>query len=141
MGAKDDGVVFVERDYGGESGFLSPSQVAGELSDEGWTIPEDARADLQRRAQKEGRVSFSKLPPTLRVFEFTEEDSAFNFRKLHPEARAWVSLWRPGFTRDGRQAVVRFMFGPSPHGAAATYLLERRGDGWHVIHHAFSYFA
>jgi hypothetical protein len=140
-GTKDDGAVLVEGYYGGKSGYLSPGQIAGELSDEGWTIPEEARADLERRALNEGRVSLSKLPPTLRLFEFAEEDAYFDFGKHHPEARAWVSLWRPGYTRDGKQAVVRFMFGPTPHGAAATYLLEFRGNEWHVLHHALSYFA
>ncbi|MEK7951182.1 hypothetical protein [Luteolibacter soli] len=140
-GPKDDGVLLVEKYYGGKSGFLSADQLRSELSEEGWTIPEEARADLERRARGEGRVSFAKLPPTLQLFEFTEEDTYFQFRNRHPGTCAWVSMWRPGFTKDGRQAVVRFMFGPTPHGAAATYLLERRDDGWHVVHHSLSYFA
>jgi hypothetical protein len=140
-GSKEDGILLVDRYYGGDSGFISSSQLGGELSDEGWTVPKDALADLERGAEKGGEISSSKLPPTLRLFEFTKEDTSFNFRELHSDARAFVSLWRPGFTRDGKQAVVRFMFGPSPHGAAATYLLERRGNEWHVVHHSLSYFA
>jgi hypothetical protein len=55
--------------------------------------------------------------------------------------RAYVSAWLPGYSQDGRSAVVRFWFGPSAHGAIATYRLTRKGGHWKIDWHKLAYYA
>ncbi len=50
---------------------------------------------------------------------------------------SWVSerpifTWLPGYSRDGRLALVRFVV-PGKHHPISTYLLEREGDAWTVL--------
>ena len=53
---------------------------------------------------------------------------------LSPEApKAWVSVWLPGFSKDGRTAVVCFSYEPTAHGSLALYLLRKRPDGKWVV--------
>lgn len=56
------------------------------------------------------------------------------FQKNYPRAcgYAWVAL--PGYSRDGRKAVVFFKGGFSGHATAWTYRLERTDRGWEVRH-------
>ena len=53
-----------------------------------------------------------------------------------PGAKYQVSLWPPGYSADGKQALVRFLFGPgSPHGNDAIYWLKLRRGHWRVVYH------
>ncbi|AIE86815.1 ankyrin repeat domain-containing protein [Fimbriimonas ginsengisoli] len=47
--------------------------------------------------------------------------------------KGWVQVMLPGYSTDGAQAVLRFWFGPTPHGAAATYFLRKVAGKWTVV--------
>lgn len=56
-------------------------------------------------------------------------------------ARAWVQVYLPGLDAARNKAVVRFRFGPSSHGAAGTYLLEKMNGAWTVSWRDFALYA
>ena len=66
-----------------------------------------------------------------------------NFLKAYPDARAYVWAYLPGYSADGRRAIVRLSVGPSPHGTMATYLLERGPENgkWTVVWRWFTHCA
>jgi len=49
-----------------------------------------------------------------------------------PDARGWVRFWLPAYAEDGLTALVRFGFGPTPHGACGTYFLAKSGGAWTI---------
>lgn len=51
----------------------------------------------------------------------------------YPGAVGYVRLRMPGFATDGNTALVRFVFGPTAHGATATYMLVRTEHGWRIV--------
>ena len=52
-----------------------------------------------------------------------------------------VQAWPPGFTADGRYAIVFLSIPWSMHHANATYLLQRGGgDGWRIVLRQFVYY-
>lgn len=57
------------------------------------------------------------------------------------DAKCLVQFWRAGFTVDGTRAIVRFRYGPSFHGAAGTYILERTEAGWRITASKISFYA
>jgi hypothetical protein len=139
---KPKGVLLVDRNHQTSIGFNTAAQLSSDLSDEGWSVPEDARLDLERRTSAKGSVSLSSLPAYIRLIDSKSEQArgVTEFSQRHPDAKCHISLWPTGFTRDGKRAIVRFLFGPTPHGASAVYLLERRGRQWHVVEHNVSYY-
>lgn len=58
-----------------------------------------------------------------------------------PGIRLYVTLYLPGYNPTRDRAVVRFFFGPSPHGAKGTYFLTRGASGWTVAWREFAYYA
>jgi hypothetical protein len=59
----------------------------------------------------------------------------FTLMRKYPTARAYVQMWMPGYSDDGRYSVVMFMWGPTAHGGTGIYLLERtKAEGeWTII--------
>jgi hypothetical protein len=47
----------------------------------------------------------------------------------------------PGFSKDTRSAVLCLTFGPTAHGASATFFLVRGSDGWKVKWHRYTRYA
>jgi hypothetical protein len=52
----------------------------------------------------------------------------------------YVQLWLPGYSLGGTIALVEFRFGPSSHGAQASYFLKKQGDAWVVSDYDLAYF-
>jgi len=51
--------------------------------------------------------------------------------KVEPvHAKCFLGFWRPGYSKDRQQAIVRAWYGPKSHDAVATYLLKRSVSGW-----------
>jgi hypothetical protein len=48
------------------------------------------------------------------------------------QAKCFVGFWRPGYSKDGKQAIVRAWYGPKSHDAVATYLLKNSDSGWTI---------
>jgi hypothetical protein len=44
----------------------------------------------------------------------------------------YLILWLPGYSLDGKLSLLEFRFGPTAHGAHATYLLSKENGGWAV---------
>jgi hypothetical protein len=61
--------------------------------------------------------------------------------KEYAEVKAYAYIWLPGYSMDGSAALVRLLFGPTPHGASATYLLTKKNGAWNVTKWAFAYYA
>lgn len=59
----------------------------------------------------------------------------------YPDAKCFVRTWLPGYSSDGTTALVRLAFGPTPHGASATYLLRRGGSQWRIDWSHLTYYA
>lgn len=127
----------------GTSGLLSDGQLNGESHDkEPYLIPADLRADLRRRNPKEPVILSGFKPSSpkilLRDLSGLRRDE---FEEKYPDARGYAEAWLPGFSKDGRTAVLRAYFGPTPHGATATYLLEKRDGRWTVVWRKVAYYA
>jgi hypothetical protein len=121
----------------GSSWYISEGQLRGESRrDKDKLIPPDVSADLRRR-NPEKRVSLSDFKPKsskVLVEDLSGVDLQFggDFGKKYPYAKGCAEAWLPGFSDDGNTAVVRFFFGPTPHGATATCLLIKEDGCWKV---------
>jgi hypothetical protein len=90
--------------------------------------PDDARVvvDDVDRASTRGPLDFEII----------------EFPKAFPGACAYVRIWLPAYSEDGKQAIFRFFFGPTAHGASATFLLRKNAAGqWRVVATQISYYA
>lgn len=134
--------LLVDGQYETSKGFIDAGQLKSDIAGENWTIPEDARQDMERRTDARESLDTSGFPDFIRIGSPDKQARHFlsDFSKHHPDVRAYITLWPPGFTKDGKRALVRFLFGPTPHGASAVYLLELRDGLRHVVHHDISYY-
>jgi hypothetical protein len=64
-----------------------------------------------------------------------------SFRKAYPDAKAYAGFWLPAYSEDRAAALVRFSFGPTPHGACGTYFLEKSGGSWKIVWSKLSFYA
>lgn len=55
------------------------------------------------------------------------------FREVYPQARGFVAAWLPGYSEDGKTAVVRARVGPVKRLATLTAILRKQGDRWAVV--------
>lgn len=62
------------------------------------------------------------------------------FRKEPETIKAWVQPFLPGYSKQRDQAVLRFWFGPTPHGASGTYFLVKRAGKWRVQWRDFAFY-
>lgn len=53
----------------------------------------------------------------------------------------WVQTWLPAYSKDGRVALLRFWFGPSPHGSGGFYLLKKANGRWEILGKALFHYA
>jgi hypothetical protein len=131
----------------GPSKLLSDYQVNADLRNGDWEFLDELLRDLNAR-----NVGFVSLRARVLGKRTVLEDlsqlrdkSQFEYcaaiREKHRNAQACVFLWLPGYSRDKSQAVVRFTFGPTPHGATATYLLQKEEGKWKIRNFRIAYYA
>jgi hypothetical protein len=112
------------------------------IQKDGQSVPEEIGADLRRRNSGES-ASFSDFKPRDRrilVRDLDEEVgdlSEFRAREAfwtkYPDPIGYVRAYLPGYSRDGKTAVVVMDDGPSYlHPRAWTFFLERLGGRWKV---------
>ena len=142
--------VFFDASTPGKSGMLSDDQMGVDLERKGHSVPTDVSVHL--RGRNHGSVPLSDYKPGQQEIAVADLDllpgqndlQGFEFwygqDEKSPERKAWVHTWLPGYSNDGRTAIVRFWFGPTPHGAIGTYLLTRRDGKWKVKWRSFSYY-
>jgi hypothetical protein len=112
----------------GLSAFITTGQLSSELADRP-TVSMELYNNLKARNSRK---------TTLNAIEVT------GVRMGSPkESRggAYVSFWLPAYSEDGLTALVRFAFGPTPHGACGTCFLEMKGRVWQVLWRKLSYYA
>jgi hypothetical protein len=66
--------------------------------------------------------------------------AGIGFADKHPQARGWVQVYLPGYSKPRDQAVLRFYLGPSAHGAAGTYFLNKQDGVWRVKWRDFAFY-
>jgi hypothetical protein len=102
------------------------------------TVPEDVGNSLRARnaAGPTSLASFKSTSPKILVGDLSEvpegDDWQEEFEKRFPDAKGYIKAWLPGYSRDGRTAVLRFRVGPTPHGAVGTYFFEKSNGLWKV---------
>ena len=143
----DDLVIVVDVQSSGPSGFLSASQISADLMHEDWTVPAKLVEDLSKRNGQAVSLREKRFGKRVALEDLSQFEGKYDFdywsaiRDKQPKARAYVHLWVPGYNEDQTQAVVRFSFGPTPHGATATYLLVKEDGTWRIQSHKLAYYA
>jgi hypothetical protein len=136
LGSENKAQIVLNEKTNGSGGF-DDDQLNSEFgSAKEGGIPVPICADLRRRNSAEP-LSLSGFKPKnskILVEELPDitQRGQFNFERKYPQANTYVEAWLPGYSKDGKTAVVRVRFGPSPHEGTATYLLENREGRWKV---------
>jgi hypothetical protein len=144
-----DGTFAVDPETLGESPFAARERISSELDPEQWSEIEDlvdvlVAVNRTRRAVAlhpsiDGAIVRDSAVP---FSSYAVRPSDEVERQREDGARGRVGFWAPAFSPDGRRALVRVRFGPTPHGASATYVLERGpGGAWTVEWSKLAFYA
>ena len=132
-----DGLILYDTSVGGANEYTE-SQMNGELDErKAGDIDLAMRTDLMRRNSKE--VSFKE-------FQFSDSRIVLADGKKDSQQtrlfdrKSWVALMLPGYSSDGNRGVLRFWFGPTPHGAAGTLYLNKKDGKWAVVWREFAHY-
>jgi hypothetical protein len=143
-GAKRTAILVYPESAGPSGIYLSDAQLLGDTDQEKWEVPSWLRKGLRwRNGAKQLTLHGLDLGPAARHWDPEKlKEWAYPWPppKGYPDVRAMAVLWLPAYSSDGRTAVVRFSFGPTAHGATATYLLARGVGGWRVTRWAFAFY-
>jgi hypothetical protein len=112
---------------------MRTSEFLEQLRETGKRIPLGAVSDFIRRNQHSNSIpvplaSAAQVPVLTR--EQAKGDSP---AMLKPEIAHLVTAYNPGYTGDGKTALVRLDFNWSVHSAYVTYLVQKREEGWYVV--------
>ena len=105
------------------------------LSKEQLDAATEAANDLVRR--HEAKETFAPFTPTDARVKVETQPRPTTIGSIYERP---IHTWSPGYTRDGRYAVVFLSIPWSMHHADGTYLLERDGNGWKVLLRQFVYY-
>jgi hypothetical protein len=107
-------------------------------------VPADILEDLRRRSREPAK-SLADFKPANRdiiicdlgrLFEDAIDREKYPldaFRKKFPTAWGFVWAYPPGYSKDGKTAVVLFEGGPNgDHGLTWVYMVARKGKRWEV---------
>ena len=131
--------------------LIDPIVNAAQLSYEtgGRVLPKDAWDDLVRR-------NLIRLSPDSRIisYEGLNFDSSIQvgnafpgpeppflgktFEDVFPQARGWVEAWVPGYSKDGKTAIVRARVGPTEKWATLTAIMKLQQGKWTVAWKKYS---
>jgi len=108
-------------------------------------VPIDSELEQALRNANTKINQFNESEFSLPTVKFGEAKSFIDLDyygsdKSPVDARCLVKFWQAGISKDGNKAVVRFFYGPTPHGAAGTYLLKRTDTGWQITASTISYY-
>ena len=141
--ASEEGVIFLHTRTPEKMGLLSADQIRSDIDKH--TLPKEIEEDLRQR----------NTPPNVKIGSYDSVGAFYTNLKFdthivvtdltkddqRPNERGVAVAYLPGYSRDGKYAVVRASVGPSPHGATATALLEKLGDKWVVKWHRIAWYA
>ncbi len=115
--------------------FESDGRWNGELSDRAVDVTLPLRKMLHERNVRAISLK-GKLDPSIMFLPSEKLELT-----LMRENKLWVSAMLPGYSVDRKTAVLRFAFGPTPHGANGTYLFKRMNTGWTIAWRDYAYYA
>lgn len=105
-------------------------------------VTTDIREDwIRRNRESHGLAAYRPTSP--KVVMASVEKRRMPIREIMGDSAAsmgWVQVAMPGYSKDRSKAILRFWFGPTPHGAAGTYLVERRKGSWVVLWRDFAHY-
>ncbi len=115
----------------------------------GKVMPKDAWDDLVRRNSirrnpLSREISYDGLSfdPRIAVGNaYPDPDRTFvgkSFDQAFPNGRGWVDAWVPGYSKDGKTAVVRARIGPTTKWTTLTAILNKKDDNWVVTWRRYS---
>jgi hypothetical protein len=137
--------ILINRESAGPSPlYLSDAQLRADLANEKWSVPKDLAEGLRQRNAKTVLLDDLKFGSAVLVGDFKDGPPVLDGAgapKKYAAAKAYADVWLPVYSKDGRTAVVRFWFGPTAHGATATYLLSKKDGTWTVTKWGFAYYA
>lgn len=133
--------------FQGETIWVDPTSCKGDSLFYSWgseiSVAQDLQTALKTANQQTIDFDAKELAsPKVQIKEIESFHDLFYYGKGKgpTEAKSLVQFWRAGFSVDGQRAVVRFYFGPSPHGAAGTYVLQLTKSGWTIVASTLSYY-
>lgn len=138
---KNNSIVLVDSEIETSLYDVSSDSIKRHTDGRDWEIVSPLARNLYSRwysgSPVEWRPTEAIPARVVNLSEFLKERyDAFDFWdaivRSHPDACCYVGLYLPGYSSDGKYALVRFSFGPTQHGADAVYLLERQTDRWTV---------
>ncbi len=138
---KNKGLVLLDESSGNANDYTE-SQMNSELDErKANDISREMRRDLLRRnAQRVSLASLKFKDRRILLKSSTEIPDRYGSDLDDLNARGWISILLPGYSTDSSRAVLRFHFGPTPHGAGGTYLMVRKGGKWVVRWRAFAHY-
>ncbi|MBX7222862.1 MAG: hypothetical protein K1Y36_23135 [Blastocatellia bacterium] len=127
--------------------WLTDAQLNADLGSQ-YRIPPEIRENLRSRNLQSVSVPVletkqihvfdrNSFKPSETKPDFAGEDG---IRQKYPQAKAWIWVYLPGYSRFRREAVVRFQFSPSPHGSSAIYSLQKKGQKWEIVWKKISHY-
>lgn len=129
------------------TGWLTDAQLNADLGSQ-YRIPPEIRENLRSRNLQPVSVPVVATKQ-IHVFDREKFKSSGPFpdiageggiRQTYPQAKAWIRVYMPGYSRSRHEAVVRFQFSPSPHGSSAIYSLQKKGQKWEIVWKKISHY-
>jgi hypothetical protein len=113
--------------------YLSHDQVKSELSVSEWESAAPLVVTMRSRSASAQPLPIPSSRQPTRPLGRSEEP-------VEPKSPV-VEFYRPGYSTDRRSALVRALFGPTPHGAAFTCLVVLEHERWVVRWSEIGYFS
>jgi hypothetical protein len=103
---------------------------------------------LVARSKRTARTNLDAFRPTGERVVVSDLDkvpstlTGLRVEQIDPDAFAHAHIWLPAYTDHTRLAIFRFSFGPSSHGATATFVLRKDESGkWSIETCSLAYYA
>lgn len=104
-------------------------------------VASEIKDDLLSRNPRYKRFILAHYQPSnpdILVRDLSQIDQGVGFTSQYPKARGYVEANLPGYSRDGRTAVVLFTSGPRAHpdlgyADTGTYLLRKLKGRWEIV--------
>ncbi len=125
---KGDIVMLVNETLGEYSGIQDDQMNSDLKAEQAKDVTLEMRRDLMRR--NPGAMSLSSLKLNASYVSLRTQKPIGSF--LGKDRAPWVWVYLPGFSASGDNAVLRVNFGPTEHGASATYLFVRKNGKWTI---------
>jgi hypothetical protein len=115
-----EGLIPSRPDQAAPRAFWLSNQLESDLRSRKRSVSNELREALRRRnSEKVPLAGFESTDRDILVADLTavlKNSWPDTFSQAYPDAKAWVRMWLPGYSKDGRMAIVRFFVGPTRMG-------------------------